>query len=83
MREALAILAEEGLQECWQRHEGLHHMMWEGLNRLGLKSFIENDSERLVSVNTIAVRQMPSGGGGTGGAAESLPRVFGLLTPCS
>eukprot|EP00891_Asterochloris_glomerata_P005967 jgi/Astpho2/5967/fgenesh1_pg.00080_%23_150_t len=55
MREALAILAEEGLQECWQRHEGLHHMMWEGLNRLGLKSFIENDSERLVSVNTIAV----------------------------
>ena len=59
MREALAILAEEGLQECWQRHEGLHHMMWEGLNRLALKSFIENDSERLVSVNTIAVRQMP------------------------
>ncbi len=83
MREALAILAEEGLQECWQRHEGLHHMMWEGLNRLGLKSFIENDSERLVSVNTIAVRQMPGSSGGGCGAADSLPCMFGLLAPCS
>ena len=55
MREALAISAEEGLKEQWQRHEAMHHMLWDGLNAMGLKSFVDNDSERLITVNTIKV----------------------------
>lgn len=55
MREALAISAEEGLKEQWQRHEAMHHMLWDGLKSMGLKSFVDNDSERLITVNTIKV----------------------------
>ncbi|DBB13735.1 hypothetical protein WJX82_008959 [Trebouxia sp. C0006] len=55
MREALAISSEEGLKEQWQRHENMHHMLWDGLKSMGLKSFVENDSERLITVNTITV----------------------------
>ena len=59
MREALAITAEEGLKEQWQRHEAMHHMLWDGLKSMGLKSFVENDSERLITVNTIKVTSPP------------------------
>lgn len=59
MREALAITAEEGLKEQWQRHEAMHHMLWDGLRSMGLKSFVENDSERLITVNTIKVTNPP------------------------
>ncbi len=55
MREALAISSEEGLKELWQRHENMHHMLWDGLKSMGLKSFVENDSERLITVNTVTV----------------------------
>ncbi len=61
MREALAISSEEGLKEQWQRHENMHHMLWDGLKSMGLKSFVENDSERLITVNTITVRHGASG----------------------
>lgn len=60
MREALAITAEEGLKEQWQRHEAMHHMLWDGLKSMGLKSFVENDSERLITVNTIKVASLSS-----------------------
>jgi len=61
MREALAISSEEGLKEQWQRHENMHHMLWDGLKSMGLKSFVENDSERLITVNTITVRHSHHG----------------------
>lgn len=61
MREALAISSEEGLKELWQRHENMHHMLWDGLKSMGLKSFVENDSERLITVNTITVRHSHHG----------------------
>lgn len=60
MREALAITAEEGLKEQWQRHEAMHHMLWDGLKSMGLKSFVDNDSERLITVNTIKVTSLSS-----------------------
>ena len=55
MREALAISAEEGLKEQWERHENMHHLLWDGLKSMGLKSFVQNDDERLITVNTITV----------------------------
>ena len=55
MREALAISSEEGLKEQWERHENMHHLLWDGLKSMGLKSFVQNDDERLITVNTITV----------------------------
>lgn len=55
MREALAISSEEGLHALWKRHEDMHHLLWDGLKQLGLKSYIKNDAERLITVNTIEV----------------------------
>jgi aspartate aminotransferase-like enzyme len=43
MREALALVNEEGLESMWSRHEELHHRLWDGLHSMGLKSFIEKD----------------------------------------
>lgn len=46
MREALAVVAEEGLEPMWQRHSDMHEMLWDGLHKLGLQSFVENDNDR-------------------------------------
>lgn len=55
MREALAIVAEEGLEPMWKRHLDMHQMLWEGLKQMGLQSFVEKDQDRLITVNTIKV----------------------------
>ncbi|KAF8062065.1 Agxt [Scenedesmus sp. PABB004] len=55
MREALAIVAEEGLDNLWARHLAGHQQLWEGLSKLGLKPFVENDADRLITVNTIKI----------------------------
>jgi alanine-glyoxylate transaminase/serine-glyoxylate transaminase/serine-pyruvate transaminase len=55
MREALAIIAEEGLENMWVRHLECHQQLWDGLKSLGLQSFVENDEDRLITVNTIKV----------------------------
>jgi aspartate aminotransferase-like enzyme len=60
MREALAIVAEEGLEAMWARHESVHKQMWEGLRGMGLEPFVKDDSDRLVTVNTIKVRAAAS-----------------------
>ncbi|GAB4822529.1 hypothetical protein N2152v2_009575 [Parachlorella kessleri] len=53
MREALALVAEEGLEPMWARHEAAHKQLWEGLGALGLQPFVEDPADRLVTVNTI------------------------------
>lgn len=55
MREALDIMAEEGLQASWERHNACHNQLWEGLSELGLKPFVEKAEDRLSTVNCIAV----------------------------
>lgn len=55
MREALAIVAEEGLEAAWARHEAAHKALWAGLSQLGLKPYVEKAEDRLVTVNTIKV----------------------------
>ena len=55
MREALQIVGEKGLQPIWEQHERLYHKLWEGLNNLGLYPFVEDEKDRLVTVNTIKV----------------------------
>lgn len=46
MREALQIVAEEGLEQMWARHLARHMQLWEGLSGLGLQPFVENEADR-------------------------------------
>eukprot|EP00798_Chlamydomonas_sp_ICE-L_P006579 gene6579-3231_t len=55
MREALAIVTEEGLEPMWKRHLDCHNLLWDGLHSLGLKPFVEKAEDRLITVNTIKV----------------------------
>jgi alanine-glyoxylate transaminase/serine-glyoxylate transaminase/serine-pyruvate transaminase len=55
MREALALVAKEGLNEMWQRHQAVHEQLWEGLRKMGLEPFVEDPKDRLCTVNTIKV----------------------------
>lgn len=55
LREALAITHEEGLERVWKRHKDLQKMLWDGLDSLGLEPYVEKESDRLVTVNTIKI----------------------------
>ena len=55
LREALAIVAEEGLAAMWARHEAVHKQLWAGLGAMGLEPFVEDPADRLCTVNTIKV----------------------------
>jgi alanine-glyoxylate transaminase / serine-glyoxylate transaminase / serine-pyruvate transaminase len=55
MREALALVQEEGLDAMWARHKAVHDELWAGLSALGLEPFVEDPKDRLVTVNTIKV----------------------------
>ncbi|CAI7815575.1 unnamed protein product, partial [Closterium sp. NIES-53] len=55
MREALAMLAEEGLENVWQRHRSQAELLWAGLQELGLDLFVEDHDSRLPTVTTVKV----------------------------
>ena len=55
MREALALVADEGLEAMWARHAAVHEQLWAGLTALGLEPFVKDPADRLVTVNTISV----------------------------
>jgi alanine-glyoxylate transaminase/serine-glyoxylate transaminase/serine-pyruvate transaminase len=40
LREALRLLAEEGLEARWQRHQANAERLWDGLEDLGLKCYV-------------------------------------------
>ena len=61
MREALAIVAEEGLEAIWQRHALMHQRLWQGLGSLGLQPLVADPTHRLPSVNAIQVRGLLCG----------------------
>ncbi len=46
MREALAIVAEEGLDTMWKRHTQLAKQLWQGLAELGLEPFVTVAEDR-------------------------------------
>ncbi len=56
MREALAVIGEDGLENLWEKHTRLHHELWAGLKEMGLEPFVENPAERLTTVNCIKAR---------------------------
>lgn len=54
LREALRLLAEEGLEARWQRHQKTAEKLWEGLASLGLTCHVE-ESLRLPTLTTVRV----------------------------
>lgn len=53
LREGLAVLAEEGLENCWKRHETVAEYFYAGLESMGLKLFVKEKKSRLPTVTTI------------------------------
>ena len=54
LREALMIVAEEGLAERWQRHQEVAEKFWTGLDEMGLSCHVEKEY-RLPSLNTVCI----------------------------
>ncbi len=57
LREALAIVLEEGLEQRWARHEKHHLALVAGIEGMGLRMHVQ-DGYRLWSLNTV---QIPEG----------------------
>ncbi|QSJ14736.1 alanine--glyoxylate aminotransferase family protein [Nostoc sp. UHCC 0702] len=54
LREALRLVAEEGLANCWQRHQKNVEYLWEGLEDLGLSMHVEKEY-RLPTLTTVRI----------------------------
>lgn len=54
LREALRIVAEEGLQERWNRHQRNAEMLWEGLAELNLQCHVAQEI-RLPTLTTVRI----------------------------
>ncbi len=54
LREALRLVAEEGLANCWQRHQKNVEYLWEGLENIGLSLHVEREF-RLPTLTTVRI----------------------------
>jgi len=54
LREALRLIAEEGLWERWERHKKTAELLWEGLEDLGIDCHVDKEF-RLPSLTTALV----------------------------
>lgn len=54
LREALRLVAEEGLAACWSRHQANAELLWAGLADLGLECHVEQQF-RLPTLTTVRV----------------------------
>lgn len=54
LREALRLVAEEGLTNCWQRHQKNAEYLWEGLEDLGLTLHVDRQF-RLPTLTTVRI----------------------------
>jgi alanine-glyoxylate transaminase/serine-glyoxylate transaminase/serine-pyruvate transaminase len=54
LREALRLVAEEGLEERWARHQANAELFWEGLAEIGLECHVDREY-RLPSLTTVRV----------------------------
>ncbi|KAL8187588.1 UNVERIFIED_CONTAM: hypothetical protein K2H54_051543 [Gekko kuhli] len=55
LREGLAILAEQGLDNFWKHHKETSLYLCEGLQKLGLQFFVKEPEARLPTITTISV----------------------------
>ncbi len=54
LREALRLVAEEGLKERWARHQENAELFWEGLAAMGMECHVDHEY-RLPSLTTVRV----------------------------
>jgi alanine-glyoxylate transaminase / serine-glyoxylate transaminase / serine-pyruvate transaminase len=54
LREALRLIAQEGLENSWQRHQKNVEYLWEGLEDLGLDLHVEKEF-RLPTLTTVRI----------------------------
>jgi alanine-glyoxylate transaminase / serine-glyoxylate transaminase / serine-pyruvate transaminase len=54
LREALRLLAEEGVEQAWQRHQTNAEYLWQGLADLGLKLHVAKEF-RLPTLTTVCI----------------------------
>jgi len=54
LHESLRLLAEEGLENAWKRHQDMHLVLRAGLEKLGLK-FVVAETSRLPQLNAIYI----------------------------
>lgn len=54
LREALRLVAEEGLANCWQRHQKNAEYLWAGLEDMGLSLHVEREF-RLPTLTTVRI----------------------------
>ena len=57
LREALRLVAEEGLAACWARHQTNAELLWDGLADLGLECHVE----RAIRLPTLTTVRVPDG----------------------
>ena len=57
LRECLRIVAEEGLQERWDRHQRNAEMLWEGLADLKLECHVDRE----IRLSTLTTVRIPDG----------------------
>jgi len=55
MREALRLVLEEGLEARWERHAQNQQALIAGLEAMGLKLFVTNPADRLVTVTAVHI----------------------------
>ncbi|XP_031565246.1 serine--pyruvate aminotransferase-like isoform X2 [Actinia tenebrosa] len=55
LRESLAMLVEEGLENCWKRHHDNIEIFWAGIEKMGLEMFVKDKNLRLPTVTTIKI----------------------------
>ena len=92
MREALRLLAEEGLENAWARHRSNAERLWDGVERLGLQLLVP-EPLRVPTLTTVCIPEGVDGkafsrhlldrfgievGGGLGALAGKVWRV-GLM----
>ncbi|GAB1539672.1 alanine--glyoxylate aminotransferase family protein [Scytonema sp. NUACC21] len=54
LREALRLIAEEGLENCWQRHQKNAEYLWNSLEGLGLTLHVQREF-RLPTLTTVRI----------------------------
>lgn len=54
LREGLRLLAQEGLEARWERHQANAELLWEGLDSLGLQCHVEREF-RLPTLTTVRI----------------------------
>jgi alanine-glyoxylate transaminase / serine-glyoxylate transaminase / serine-pyruvate transaminase len=56
LREALLVIAEEGIENRWERHRRCHKSFVEGIEAMGLRMHVPEE-HRIATLNTVRVRE--------------------------